>query len=82
MGTYIDQLLERSLRTVTYGSSGKSTMSSGLGRFSKASFLHQLEMEMASMMTLMIMNSGKRLLGLRLHTSLLVRVELGFSLRR
>ena len=39
METDIYQMLERSSRTVTYGSSGKSTMSSGLGRFSKASFV-------------------------------------------
>ena len=39
METNIDHLLERSSRTVTYGSSGKSTMSSGLGSFSKASFV-------------------------------------------
>ena len=39
METDIDQMLEQSSRTVTYGSSGKSTMSSGMGRFSKASFV-------------------------------------------
>ena len=53
METDIDQLLERSSSTVTYGSLRQSTMISGLGRFSKASFLHQLEMEMARMLTLM-----------------------------
>ena len=39
METDIDQLLERRSRTATYGSSGQSTMSSGLGSFSKASFV-------------------------------------------
>ena len=39
METNIDHLLERSSRTVTYGSSGKSNMSSGLGSFSKASLV-------------------------------------------
>ena len=39
METGIDQLLERRSRTVTYSSSGQSTMSSGLGSFSKASFI-------------------------------------------
>ena len=38
METDTEYLLERSSRTVTYVSSGKSTMSSGLGSFSKASF--------------------------------------------
>ena len=37
METDIDQMLERNSRTVTYGSYGQSTMSSGLGSFSKAS---------------------------------------------
>ena len=82
METDIDQLLERSSPTVTYGSLRQSTMISGLGRFSKASFLHQLEMEMARMLTLMILNSGKRLLGLRLHMIILVSIERRFSLRR
>ena len=39
METDIDQLIEQSSRTFTYGSSGKSTMSSGMGSFSKASFV-------------------------------------------
>ena len=43
METDIDQMLEQSSRTVTYGSSGKSTMSSGMGRFSKASFVASTE---------------------------------------
>ena len=43
METDIDQLLERSSRTITYGSSGQSTMSSGLGSFSKASFVASTE---------------------------------------
>ena len=38
MGTGIDQLLERCSRTVTYCSSGHSTMSSGLGSFIKEFF--------------------------------------------
>ena len=43
MDTNIDQLLERSSRTVTYGSFGKSTKRSGLGSFSKASFFASTE---------------------------------------
>ena len=39
----IDQLLERSSRTITYGSSGKSTMNSGMGSFIKASFVASTE---------------------------------------
>ena len=39
METDIEQMLERSSRNVTYGSFGQSTMSSGLGSFSKASFV-------------------------------------------
>ena len=41
--TDIDQLLEQSARTVTNGSSMQSTMSSGLGSFSKASFFASTE---------------------------------------
>ena len=41
--TYIDQLLEQSSQTVTYGSYGKSNMSSGMGSFSKASFVVSTE---------------------------------------
>ena len=44
--------------------------------------LHQLNMAMSSMLTLMILNSEKSLLGLRLHMSLWVRMELRFSLGR
>ena len=73
--TDIDQLLEQSARTVTNGSSMQSTMSSGLGSFSKASFLHQLKMSMARMLNQMVLTSGKRMLGLRLHMSLLVGME-------
>ena len=43
MKTDIDQLLEQSSRTVTYGSYGKSTMSSGMRSFSKASFVASTE---------------------------------------
>ena len=43
METDIDQLLKQNSRTATYGSSGKSTMSSGLGRFSKTSFFASTE---------------------------------------
>lgn len=35
----IDQLLERSAKKVTYGNANASSMSSGLGSFSKASFV-------------------------------------------
>ena len=37
--TDIDQMIERSSRNITYGSSGKSTMSIGMGSFSKAIFV-------------------------------------------
>ena len=43
METDIDQLLEWSSPTVTYGSPGQPTMSSGLGNFSKASFVAKTE---------------------------------------
>ena len=43
METDIDQLLERSSPTVTYGSSRQSTMSSGLGSFSKEIFVASTE---------------------------------------
>ena len=43
METNIGQLIERSSQTVTYDSSGQSTMSSGLGSFSKASFVASTE---------------------------------------
>lgn len=39
MDTDIDQLLEQSSRTVTYGETATSSLSSGLGSFSKASFV-------------------------------------------
>ena len=39
METDIDQLLEKSSRKVTYGESATSTLASGLGSFSKASFV-------------------------------------------
>ena len=39
MDTDIDQLLEQSSRKVTYGESATSSLSSGLGSFSKASFV-------------------------------------------
>ena len=39
MKTDIEQVLEKSSRTVPYGSSGQSTMISGLGSFSKASIV-------------------------------------------
>ena len=39
----IDQLLERSSRTVTYGSFGQSTIISGLGSFSRAIFVTSTE---------------------------------------
>ena len=43
METDIDQLIEQSSRTVTYGSYGQSTMRSGLGRFSKSIFFASSE---------------------------------------
>ena len=43
METDIDQLLEQSSRTVTYGSSGQLTMSSVMGSFSKASSVASTE---------------------------------------
>ena len=43
METDIDQLLERSSQNVSYGRSGQSTMSSGLGRFSKSIFVASTE---------------------------------------
>ena len=43
MNTDIDQLIERSSQTVSYGSSGQSTMIRGLGSFSKASFVASTE---------------------------------------
>ena len=43
METDIEQLLERSSRTVTYGSLGQSTISSGLGSFIKACFVASTE---------------------------------------
>ena len=43
METDIEQLVEWSSQTVTYGSSGQSTMSSGLGRFIKAIFVASTE---------------------------------------
>jgi chromodomain-helicase-DNA-binding protein 6 len=39
METDIDQLLEQSSRKVTYGATSTSSLSSGLGSFSKASFV-------------------------------------------
>lgn len=39
MDTDIDQLLEQSSRKVTYGETATSSLSSGLGSFSKASFV-------------------------------------------
>jgi hypothetical protein len=39
METDIDQLLERSAKKVTYGTTNSSSISSGLGSFSKASFV-------------------------------------------
>ena len=39
MDTDIDQLLEQSSRKVTYGDTVTSSLSSGLGSFSKASFV-------------------------------------------
>lgn len=39
MDTDIDQLLEKSSRTVTYGESATTSLASGLGSFSKASFV-------------------------------------------
>lgn len=39
MDTDIDQLLEQSSKTVTYGEAATSSLSSGLGSFSKASFV-------------------------------------------
>lgn len=39
METDIDQLLEQSSRKVTYGETATSSLSSGLGSFSKASFV-------------------------------------------
>jgi len=39
METDIDQLLEKSSRKVTYGESASTTLASGLGSFSKASFV-------------------------------------------
>eukprot|EP00571_Detonula_confervacea_P013933 CAMPEP_0172304572 /NCGR_PEP_ID=MMETSP1058-20130122/5968_1 /TAXON_ID=83371 /ORGANISM="Detonula confervacea, Strain CCMP 353" /LENGTH=2415 /DNA_ID=CAMNT_0013015859 /DNA_START=210 /DNA_END=7457 /DNA_ORIENTATION=+ len=39
MDTDIDQLLEQSSRTVSYGDAATSSLSSGLGSFSKASFV-------------------------------------------
>jgi len=39
MDTDIDQLLEQSSRKVTYGATGTTALSSGLGSFSKASFV-------------------------------------------
>lgn len=39
MDTDIDQLLEKSSKTVTYGEGATSSLSSGLGSFSKASFV-------------------------------------------
>merc|ERR1712194_202227 len=39
METDIDSLLERSSRKVTYGNGTESTITSGLGSFSKASFV-------------------------------------------
>ena len=43
METDIEKLVEWSSQTVTYGSSGQSTMSSGLGRFIKAIFVASTE---------------------------------------
>ena len=43
METDIDQLIERNSQTVTYGSCGKSTMSSGMGGFSRAIFAASTE---------------------------------------
>ena len=41
----------------------------------KKVLLHQLNMAMARMLTLMILTSGKSLLGLRLHMIILVKME-------
>ena len=43
METDIDQLLENSSKTVTYGAAATSSLSSGLGSFSKASFVANTE---------------------------------------
>ena len=43
METDIDQLIEKSSRTVMYGSSGQLTMSSVIGSFSKASSVASTE---------------------------------------
>lgn len=43
MDTDIDQLLEKSSRTVTYGAAATNSLSSGLGSFSKASFVASTE---------------------------------------
>ena len=75
METDIDQLLEQSSRNFTYGSSGQSTMSSGLGSFSKASFVVSTEDGDVQDVDLDDPDFWESLLSLRLHVSILVRME-------